>query len=120
MRGLLFAILAMLLLVGGVWFLLRDDGVIDEVNEDNIRAVLLENRVPKPMANCMAPRLVDQLSLNQLRKLQRAAPQDGEGAVPLSTGEAIARLRRVDDRETVETVVSVAGGCGFELMIRAI
>lgn len=117
-RMVLLAAFLAAAIAGAAWLMLRDDGVIDRVNEDNILMVLLENRVPEPMAECMAPRLVDQLSLTQLRALRRAAPQEGESAVPLSTGEAMARLRRIEDREAVSTVVAVAGGCGFELMLK--
>ena len=42
--------------------------------------------------------MTDRLSINQLRKLQRIAPEDGESAVPLSTSEALDRLRRVERR----------------------
>ncbi len=118
MRQLLFLLLLVAVIAGAAWYVLRDDGLVEEVTEDSIRTTLLENRVPEPMAECMAPRLVDRLSLNQLRKLKRLAPEDGESMIPLSTGEAMARFRRVDDRDAVETLVVVAGGCGFDLMLQ--
>ncbi|MBD2842374.1 hypothetical protein [Erythrobacter rubeus] len=112
-------ILLVVFLIGiGAWFLLRDGGLIEQVTETRVEEALLANQVPAPMAACMAPRLVDRLSIDQLRKLERAAPQDGENTIPLSTGEAMARLRRVDDREALEAVVTVAGGCGFELLLQ--
>ncbi|MBV7264736.1 hypothetical protein [Erythrobacter ani] len=112
-------ILLIVFLVGlAAWFFLREDGVLEQVTEARVEQALLANRVPAPMAECMAARLVDRLSLNQLRKLERAAPQDGESRIPLSTGEALARLRRVDDPEALEAVVTVAGGCGFELLLQ--
>lgn len=113
------AIFLAIILIGiGAWIFLRDDGVLEQVTAERIEQALLDNRVPPAMAGCMAPRLADQLSLGQLKRLERAAPQEGESRVPLSTGEAMARLRRIEDREAVETVVRVAGGCGFELMLR--
>ena len=114
----LFILLAIVLIAVGAWFVLRDDGVLEQVTKARVEEALLANRVPAPMAECMAPRLADQLTIFQLKKLERFAPQEGETRVPLSTGEAMARLRRIDDREAVETVVTVAGGCGVELMMQ--
>lgn len=111
-------LLVVVLLAMGAWMFFRDDGLLDQVTEARVEQALLDNRVPPAMASCMAPRLVDELSINQLRKLERAAPQDGETRIPLSMGEAMARLRRIDDRQAVETVVMVGGGCGFDLMMQ--
>jgi len=112
-----FLIVALVLAVGlGAWLALRDDGLIEQVTAQRIETALLDNRVPEPMARCMAPRLADRLNIGQLRALERAAPQERESRIPLSTGEAMARLRRIDDRAAVEQVVMVAGGCGFDLM----
>lgn len=99
----------------GAWFLLRDDGVVEQVTEARVAEVLIDNGVPPVMTQCMAPRLVDRLSISQLRALERIAPQDGEGAVPTTTDAALDRFRRVDDREAVEQLVLVAGGCGIEI-----
>ena len=40
--------------------------------------------------------------------------------MPRSMGEAMARLCRVDDREAVEQVVTVGGGCGIEIGLEAL
>ncbi len=117
LRGLFILGLA-IVLGGGAWLVLRDDGVLEQVTAARVEQALLDNRVPEPMAACMGPRLADRLSISQLRALERAKPQEGESTIPLSTGEAMARLRRIDDREAVEQVVVVAGGCGFELMLQ--
>ena len=113
----LATILALAVIAGSLWYLFRDEGLLEQVTEERVEAALLDNRFPEPMAACMAPRLVDELSISQLRKLERLAPEEGETRIPLSVGQAMARLRRVDDREAVETLVSVGGGCGFELML---
>lgn len=109
------ALLVVIVLALGVWLFLREDGLLEQVTEARVEQALLANRVPAPMADCMAPKLVDRLSIGQLVKLERMAPEDGETAIPLSIGEAMARLRRVDDREAVEQLVTVAGGCGVEI-----
>ena len=116
MRNIII-LLAVLGIGVGAYFLLRDDGVIEQVTEAQVESALLANGVPAVMAECMAPKLTDRLSINQLRKLQRIAPQEGEGALPASTDEALERLRRVDDDEAVEQVVRSATSCGIELML---
>ena len=104
-------------IAGAAWYVLREDGLLEQVTEERVEAALLDNRFPEPLAACMAPRLVDRLSISQLRTLERLAPEVGESQIPLSVGQAMARVRRVDDREAVETLVTVGGGCGFDLML---
>ena len=87
MRNIII-LLAVLGIGVGAYFLLRDDGVLEQVTEAQVESALLANGVPAVMAECMAPKLTDRLSINQLRKLQRIAPQEGEGALPASTDEA--------------------------------
>lgn len=117
LRGLFILALAVVL-GGGAYFVLKDDGVLEQVTADRVEQALLDNRVPAPMAACMGERLADRLTISQLRALERAKPKEGESTIPLSTGEAMARLRRIEDREAVEQVVVTAGGCGFELMLQ--
>lgn len=111
--------IVILLLVFGIgiaaWFLLRDDGVLEEVTEARVAEALIDNGVPPVMTQCMAPRLVERLSIAQLRKLERLAPTEGEEALPASTDAALERLRRVDDNRAVEQLVLVAGRCGIEI-----
>ena len=116
MRFLVIMLLVMAFGVG-LYFVFKGDGMLERVTEQRVEQALIDNRVPLAMSECMAPRLVDRLSINQLMKLERLAAQDGETTIPLSTGGAVARLRRVDDREAVEQLVRVAGGCGFDLML---
>ena len=120
MRFILILVGVFSLGVLATWLVMRDDGVLEQVTAARIEQALLDNRVPPAMAECMAPRLADRLKISQLRALERAAPQEGETAIPLSTGEAMARLRRIEDRDAVEQVVRVAGGCGFDLMMQNI
>ncbi|MEM6857649.1 MAG: hypothetical protein AAF559_07240 [Pseudomonadota bacterium] len=118
MKRLFYLASLIVLIALGVWVFLRDDGVLEQVTAARVEQALLDNRVPPPMAACMGERLADRLSISQLRALERAKPQAGESTLPLSTGEAMARLRRVDDREAVEQVVVTAGSCGFDLMMK--
>ncbi len=113
MRKLIVLLLVVALAVGAwIYF-----GGLDRVTQTRVQTALTDAGVPETLATCMAPRMVDRLSLNQLRKLERMGPQDGETVVPLSSAEALARLRRVDDPEAVEMTVRAAGGCALESML---
>ena len=114
MRSIVLLIIVLAIGVGA-YFMLRDDGLLEQVTEARVEQALLANGVPENLATCMAPRMVDRLSISQLRKLERLAPEEGEERMPQSMGAAMARLRRVDDREAVEQLVRVGGGCGLEV-----
>lgn len=119
MRFLL--ILVVVFLIGlAAWFFLREDGVVEQVTEARVERALTDNGVPPNLADCMAGRLVDRLSIAQLRKLERAAPQEGESRVPVSREDALARIRRVDDEQAVEQVVITATRCGAEALLQGL
>lgn len=109
-------ILVLVFLIGlGAWLFLREDGLMEQVTEARVAEALLDNGVPPVMTQCMAPRLVDRLSIDQLRKLERIAPGKGEPALPTSTDAALERIQRVDDDQAVEQLALVAGRCGIEI-----
>ncbi|MGB3712157.1 MAG: hypothetical protein WA985_10745 [Erythrobacter sp.] len=114
MRNIVILILVLLLGIGA-WLFLREDGLAEQVTEARVAEALLDNGVPPAMTQCMAPRLVDRLSVDQLRQLERLAPADGEDAVPASTGDALDRIRRVEDEQAVEQLAIVAGRCGVQV-----
>lgn len=107
--------LVLLLLViaigAGAWFVLS--GGLDRATEERVVAALINNGIPAPMAECMAPKLVEDLSIPQLLALEELAPQEDEGRLPDSPVEAIERLRRVDDTEAVTALVSAGTSCAI-------
>lgn len=113
---ILMILLAIGLVVFGAWFVLRDDGLLEEVTEERVEGALLANGLPVPMAECMAPKLTDKLSISQLIKLEKLGPEEGEESMPQSVGEAIDRLRRVDDSEAVQVLITTATGCGVRTL----
>ncbi|MEE4537999.1 MAG: hypothetical protein V2J51_05860 [Erythrobacter sp.] len=116
MRNLV--ILALVFAIGiGAYLLLREDGVLEQVTEARVAEALLDNGVPPTMTQCMAPRLVDRLSITQLRKLERLAPQKGEAPLPGGTLEVLARLERVDDQQAVRVLGETATRCGVESLL---
>ena len=88
-------------------------GGLERVTKERVKTVLIENGAPPPLADCMAERMADRLSINQLRKLQKLRPDDGETAVPISGTQLLERVRRVDDKEAVEVTVQSAAVCAI-------
>lgn len=112
--GILVAI-ALLFTLG--WLTFRDGGWLNQVTEQQVEDALIVNGVPVTMAQCMAPQLTERLSISQLQKLERMAPEEGEGTLPSSPGAAMKRLRRVDDDEAVKALAVVGTRCGVDSLI---
>ena len=116
--GFLLLIMAVVALLGiGAWFVFKPEGLLQQVTEERVEKALLNNGVPMPMAGCMAPRLTDRLTIDQLRNLEKMAPEKGESTFPMGPNEALTRLRRVGDDEAVEQLVRVAAGCGIRQVL---
>lgn len=77
----------------------------------SVRSALVGAGVRPPVADCMARRMTDRLSLDQLRKLQRLKGAPGEKASGLTAAEVIARVNRIDDPEVVAVTVSAGAVC---------
>ncbi|WP_370179420.1 hypothetical protein [Alteriqipengyuania sp.] len=108
-----FLLLLILLGALGVGAWLYFGGGMQAVTERTVEVALVEAGVPQEQAECMAPRMAERLTTDQLRKLQKVAPEEGEAALPRDAAEALARIRRVDDPEAVEVTVRAAAACTF-------
>lgn len=115
MKRLLILLMLVAAIAGGAWLVLREGGFLEQVTEERVRTALLDSGAPAPLADCMAPRLVDRLTIAQLKKLERLGPAEGETRVPLSPGEALARLRRVEDNQAVEALAGTGAACAIEI-----
>lgn len=102
------------------FWVLGGERLLDRVTEARVEQALLDNGAPQPLAECMAARLVESLTIEQLLKLEKLAPEEGENRVPLSPSEAIERLRRVDDPEAVRALGASGAGCSFSIFGGAI
>lgn len=116
MRRMLIVIAVLAVAGIGLWIYF---GGVEQVAERRVEAALVEAGLPQEQASCMAVRMTERLTLNQLRKLEGLAPQDGEAALPLAPGEILARLRRVDDPQAVEVTATAAAICALGLGARA-
>ncbi|MDJ0642811.1 MAG: hypothetical protein QNJ15_08330 [Erythrobacter sp.] len=110
-------LVAIALIAVGGWLVFREGGFLNQVTEERVEDALLAKGVPVRMAACMAPKLTQRLSITQLQKLERLGPEEGESSLPASAGEALERLRRVDDEEAVEALAVVGTRCGVDSLI---
>ena len=114
MRKALIAILIIALAGIAAWGYF---GGVERVTETRVRTALTEQGVPPPLAECMAARMTDRLTIAQLRSLERLAPLDGEPGIPLAPGDVIERLQRVDDPQAIEVTVRAAAGCSLGISL---
>lgn len=86
-------------------------GCVQTIAESRVRSALVEAGVSQSDSACMAGRMVDRLTIDQLRKLEALKARPGEAARPATIGEYVDRVRRVGDAEVVAVTASSAGLC---------
>ena len=102
---MMFGILLLLGIGAGVF---AWSGGFDRLLESRVESSLTDAGVPNRLAACMAPKMVERLSLSQLRDLQMAIPQDA-ASVPV----VLDRLQKSEDREAFEVVLLASGQCAI-------
>lgn len=90
-------------------------GCAQPIAESRVRSALIDAGVSQRDSNCMAKRMVDRLSIAQLRKLEGLKAAPGETPVPTTLGGYVERVRRVGDAEVVTVTASSAGLCAVGL-----
>lgn len=78
---------------------------MEKVAEHRVRTALVDAGLPDDVSTCMARRMVDRLTIAQLRKLR--ALQGPRRTVP----EYVDAVRRIGDREVLEVTSSSAVLC---------
>ncbi|MGB7371306.1 hypothetical protein, partial [Erythrobacter sp.] len=86
-------------------------GCVDAIAQDRVETALRDAGLSQRNAECMAGRMVDRLSIAQLRKLEGLKARDGEAARPASLDEFVRRVDRVGDAEVVTVTASSAALC---------
>ena len=89
-------------------------GCVETIAESRVRSALVEAGLRDSVADCMAGRMVDRLTIAQLKKLERLKSRDGERE-PSSVADYLARVRRVGDAEVVTVTSSSAALCATGL-----
>ena len=92
MRITLLLVAIVVLGVGG-WLAFRDGGLLNQVTEERVADALILNGVPVGMAECMAPRLTERLSISQLRQPENLKPVEQLAIVGTRCG-VDSRLKR--------------------------
>ena len=85
-------------------------GCAQAVAEGRVRTALSDAGLNDEVSDCMAARMVDRLSIGQLKKLERLETREGERE-PVTVGDYLARVARVGDAEVVGVASSSAALC---------
>ena len=81
--------------------------------ETRVRTALVDAGISRPVANCMAQRMVDRLSLAQLQKLSRLSGMSRTQIGQLTIGELLRRAKALGDPEIVAVVTTAGLGCAI-------
>jgi hypothetical protein len=81
--------------------------------ETRIRSALTNAGLAKPVANCMAGRMVDRLSLWQLNKLRGLEKLKSKNAGNVTIEEFVKRTKALQDPEIIGVVTSSGLLCAF-------
>jgi hypothetical protein len=81
--------------------------------ESRVRVGLIDAGLSKPVATCMAERMVDRLSLLQLRRLQSISTLRDQRIGELTIAQFLHRARALGDPEIVGVVSSAALRCAI-------
>lgn len=79
-----------------------------------VEAALTQAGVSARMAACLAPRLADRLTDDQLRALGRSAKQDPKETGKVGASEIAARLAGTGDPEIIGVVSAAALHCAIQ------
>ena len=90
-------------------------GCIEQIAESRVEAALLRAGLSERNAGCMAERMVDRLSIGQLRKLEALRGAPGEPMRPRTLGQFVERVRAVGDSEVLAVTTSSAALCAVGL-----
>lgn len=90
-------------------------GCVQQIAESRVRTALVDAGLGDKNADCMATRMVDRLTIAQLRKLEGMKAKPGEREKGLSLRDYVSRVRRVGDAEVVSVTASSAGLCALGL-----
>ena len=84
--------------------------------ETRIRTALTDAGLNKPMASCMADRMVDRLSLWQLNKLRGLGKLKGADTKTLSYREFLKRTKSLQDPEILGVITSSGAVCAVKTL----
>lgn len=90
-------------------------GCVQTIAESRVESALREAGLSARNSACMAERMVDRLSIDQLRKLEGLKARKGEPVRPTTLKGYVERVRRVGDAEVLAVTSSSAALCAVGL-----
>jgi hypothetical protein len=90
-------------------------GCVEKIAESRVRSALVEAGLSERNSDCMATRMVDRLTIAQLRKLEQLKARPGERPRPVTIPEYVERVQRVGDAEVIAVTGSSAALCAVGL-----
>jgi hypothetical protein len=93
-----------------IGLLLLATGCVEKIAEHRVRTALVEAGLSDRNADCMAQRMVDRLTIKQLRKLEALKSQKR------SAMDYVEAVRRVSDPELLSVTASSAALCATGLV----
>lgn len=106
MKSLVFIALA-----GGIAL----GGCAETIAESRVRSALVSGGLSDRDADCMAGRMVDRLTIAQLRRLEALSGQSRETLGRLSLAQYIDLVRRIGDAEVIAVTSTSAALCATGL-----
>ena len=90
-------------------------GCVSVIAESRVESALLKAGLSERNAACMAERMVDRLTIAQLRKLEKLRGKNGEPMKPRTLRQFVERVRAVGDSEVLAVTASSAALCATGL-----
>lgn len=90
-------------------------GCAQTIAESRVRSAFVDAGLSDAQSGCMAERMVDRLTIDQLRKLEGLKPRVGEPRRPETMSGYLARVRRVGDAEVIAVTTTSAALCATGL-----
>lgn len=84
--------------------------------ETRLRNGLVSAGLPRPVAGCMAERMVDRLSLTQLRRLESLSGLKDERIEELTLGQFWRRVRALRDPEILSVTTRAGLSCSIDVL----
>lgn len=85
-------------------------GCVQAIAESRVRSALSEAGLNDRVSDCMAGRMVDRLTIEQLKKLERLKTRAAERD-PVTIRDYLSRVARVGDAEVIGVTSSSAALC---------
>ena len=90
-------------------------GCVQTIAQNRVEKALLEAGLDQRNSSCMAERMVDRLTIAQLRKLEALRGRPGEPKKPRTLRQFVERVRAVGDAEVLAVTSSSAALCATGL-----